>query len=98
MNLKPCPFCNGTPDLCVSPGGKHFAVNCKCGVSGPTMRSQSGAVKRWNNRVLHLLDQELEDLRNALTYFIRTYQDAPQTKRDMRKLDKKILTALRKRG
>lgn len=48
--LKPCPFCGGTPtvDDC---GDHRYFVRCKCGIAQDKLRAQKcDAVRRWNTR------------------------------------------------
>lgn len=54
IDLKPCPFCGGVPEVTDLDGfgGGFFAIECtKCGVSTRWMRRRQDAVIRWNRRV-----------------------------------------------
>jgi hypothetical protein len=46
---------------------------------------------------VHLTDWEIDDLLSALSYFIREYPEALGTKRDMKRISKKLWAELRSR-
>jgi hypothetical protein len=58
QNLSSCPFCAGdmssfagiSPDAFATSTDGTFAINCDCGVIGPSMPSQEEAIAAWNRR------------------------------------------------
>lgn len=54
--LKPCPHCGATPNLC-APNDKIFWVECpECG--GCTYPTQEEAISVWNSRNTEVISNE----------------------------------------
>lgn len=59
VEIKPCPFCNGTAKLELLCDGDFCIVTCNsCRSQGPIVESSEEAFEIWNTR---RLDQEIEN-------------------------------------